>query len=69
MSDTPIGDAIKDIPKNQLDIEVSDSQQGGPTGRISIEREKGNFAGGAFGEVSKDKGWSTGAFIKWMFGR
>ena len=67
MSDTPISDAIKDIPVNQAKIEGSATQKQGAEIHGSIEREKGNFAGGVTGGIGQKTGWTVGGFVRWIW--
>lgn len=64
MSDTPLADAVHDIPKNTLLVEGEATSQGDASGQISLEREKGSIAGGVVAGASKKKGWFTGFFFR-----
>ena len=63
MSDTPLGDAVKDIPKNALVVEGEGTSKGDASGQITLEREKGSVSGGVLAGASKKKGWFAGFFF------
>lgn len=67
MSDTPIADALRDIPKNQARVEGAVSQEAGGEVRGSIEREKNGKAFGVEAGFSQKKGGRVAGFFSWMF--
>lgn len=64
MSDTPLADALRDAPHNELLVEAGASQKDGAGASITLEREKGGVSGGIVGSVSKGKGWGIAAFFR-----
>lgn len=72
MKDTPIGDAVRDIPKNELLVKGGASSAGGANVNVTIEHEKqlenGDLiAGGAIAGIEQNKGWSVAGFFRWMW--
>lgn len=57
----------KPMPKNTVVVEGGASSDGGAEIHGSIEREKGNVAGGVQGGISQKQGWSVGGFFRWMW--
>jgi hypothetical protein len=64
MADTPVGDALKKIPTNSLEVGGEVSTEHSPAAKVTFEREKGDTSVGGYGEISKDKGWSVGGFFR-----
>lgn len=71
MPDTPIADALKKIPQNELEIEGGASQHDGAGVHVTFERAnvKGDLAGGVAGGISQREGWSVMGFFRKRFGR
>lgn len=67
MSDTPIADAVRDLPKNELLIEGEASKEGGAGAHVQLEREKNGKAIGVEAGINQKKGWSVGGFFKWVW--
>lgn len=66
MSETPLGDAVKQIPQNELSIEAEANERE-KEARIAFQREKGNRSGGVTGGISTRKGWWAELYAKWRF--
>ncbi len=68
MTDTPLADALRDVPKNELLIQAGATQAEGAAASVTLEREKelknGSISGGLVAGASQRRGWGIGAFIK-----
>lgn len=64
MTDDPIAEAVRQIPKNELRLEGGASQRGGARLGGTLEREKGDTAGGVSASVEQRGGWSVFGFLR-----
>jgi hypothetical protein len=64
MSDTPLRDALDNIPKNELLIQGEVTKDTGAAASLTLEREKDGLSGGVVATISQKKGWGIGAFFK-----
>lgn len=64
MSDTPLADALKNIPQNELNIDGGIGKTDGAGLHGSLERDLGNTSFGIEGGVTQRKGWSIAGFFK-----
>lgn len=68
MSDTPLGDAVKRIPHNELELEAGATEKDGAEARARFERDFGERSVGAEGELSQKSGWRVMGFYRRIWG-